>query len=127
MNEMLELNTMATIEPEYKKYIITERQKRLVINIEDLVVGVNQDVYMFGNGEATIVATTLNEVLEGIVSGMRLDEVFSRNDAVETLHESFEYWDLKKFYYELQRITEKVVESVDEIEEWEKKEFAIDE
>ena len=123
MKEMLELNTTETIEPEYQKYIITERQKGLVINIEDLVVGVNQDVYMFGNAEAT----TLNEILDGIVSGMCLDEVFIRNDAVEILHESFEYGDLNKFYYELQKITKKVVESVDEIEEWEKKEFAIDE
>lgn len=123
MKEILELNTTETIEPEYMKYIITERQKDLVINIEDLVVGVNQDVYMSGNAEVT----TLNEILDGIVSGMCLDEVFIRNDAVEILHESFEYGDINKFYYELQKITGKVVEAVDEIEEWEKKEFAIDE
>lgn len=118
MKEILEL-----IEPEYQKYIITERQKALVIYIEELVVGVNQDAYMAGNPEVT----TINEILEGIVIGYCLDEVFYRNDAVEILHESFEYGELKKFYRELQKITKKVVESVDEIEEWEKKEFAIDE
>lgn len=123
MNEIRELNTEAIIEPEYKKYIITERQKALVINIEELVVGVNQDAYMAGFSDVT----TLNEVLEGIVSGMCLDEVFIRNYDLEILHESFEYGDLNKFYYELQKITEKVLEAVDEIEEWENKKFAIDE
>jgi len=108
MMTIKELDTYEKLNPEFEQFIITERQKYLVVNLEELVVGVNQNVNTPYDGDLT----TLNEIVEGAINDMPLDYIYEKNNTVKILHNSSEFRELRQYYYELNNITQKLVEAI---------------